>query len=107
MYSMKLHQNFFYFLIYSSYLIYILSIFNIFPGIKKYSVEIHYIIVIYISIFLLYEFNPFNKTTITDFHKEIIFHSGLILFGSTALAAYFLQYIKGHKNMIKHQIDKL
>ena len=105
--NQKFHHNIFYFLVYSSYVLYILSLLKLVPGLDKYSLEIHYGLIVYISLFLLYEFNPLRKTVFTDFHKEIVFHSGLILFGTTALATYFFTYIRGHKKKIEQQIEKL
>ena len=105
--NQKFHHNLFYFLVYSSYVLYVLSLTKIVPGLEKYSLEIHYGLIAYISVFLLYEFNPFRNTIVTKFHKDIIFHSGLILFGTTALATYFFTFIRQNKKKIKQEIDKL
>ena len=101
------HHNIFYFLVYASYVLYVLSLLKFVPGLDKYSLKIHYGLIVYISLFLLYEFNPFRKTVFTDFHKEIVFHSGLILFGTTALATYFFSYVRTHKQHIEKEIEKL
>ena len=105
--NQKLHHNLFYFLVYASYVLYVLSLLKLVPGLDKYSLKIHYGLIVYISLFLLYEFNPFRKTVFTNFHKEIVFHSGLILFGTTALATYFFSYVRTHKKKIEQEIEKL
>jgi hypothetical protein len=49
----------------------------------------------YISLFLIYRFNPLYKTKFNSFDKKVIFSAGLFLFTTTTLGQYAkLSFIK-------------
>jgi hypothetical protein len=42
----------------------------------------------YISLFLIFRFNPFYKTDFTSFDRKVVFSAGLFLFTTTTLGQY-------------------
>lgn len=59
---------------------------NIFTDSKKIIETLHFVLKIIISIYLIIKFNPFYKIKYFGKNdKEIIFHSGILLFTSTLI----------------------
>lgn len=52
---------------------------------------------IYVSLFLIYRFNPYKTITFNAFDKEIIFSAGVFLLLSTSITYYLTN--KGLKSM--------
>lgn len=59
---------------------------NIFIDLKKIIETLHFVLKIIISIYLIIKFNPYYKIKYFGKNdKEIIFHSGILLFTSTLI----------------------
>jgi len=89
-----IEEKFFWVVIYTTYLL----IFVIFIGFKNSAPKIlefiNYYLKIYISLFLIWRFNPLRKVKeVTRLDRHIIFNAGLIVLTTTALHGY-LAYVK-------------
>ena len=89
-----IEEKFFWVVIYATYLL----IFVIFIGFKNAAPKIlefiNYYLKIYISLFLIWRFNPLRKVKeVTRLDRHIIFNAGLIVLTTTALNGY-LDYVK-------------
>tara|TARA_B100001057_G_C22534558_1_gene827107 strand:+ start:180 stop:479 length:300 start_codon:yes stop_codon:yes gene_type:complete len=71
--------------------IYLISIFGVWKAAPSYLGEIDSIFKILISLFIIYYFNPWSKTRFTDFHREVIFKAGVMLFLSSSLVQFLKQ----------------
>ena len=75
---------------------------------KIYLTSMDYYVKIYISLFLIYRFNPFRKLlfdekiVFTDLDRKIAYSSGLMLFVTTTINQVLLSYL----DIIKSQIVK-
>jgi hypothetical protein len=77
---------------YSLYFLYFISFIGIWSQAPQYINYLDYFIRIIISFVLIFYFNPFYKLKFTQFHKDIAFDAGVILFLSISLTS-FINYI--------------
>lgn len=93
---MELHKQFYTYLIYFSYVLQVVIYFGIANFDPKIMQNIMSIIKLYISVYLMYKFNPFTRDKITfdTFEKKLIFSSAIYLFLSTSFANNYLKFIK-------------
>ena len=56
---------------------------------------------IYISLFLIYRFNPFRKVKFTELDSKIAFSAGVFLLGTTAIDGIIQNYISTFKEYIE------
>jgi hypothetical protein len=61
----------------------------------------NYYLKIYISLYLIYRFNPFNRVEFTMLDKKIVFTAALFIFTTTALNDYLLNNLSTVKNYLK------
>ena len=88
-------KSFYDYLTIISSILYIFVLFGVFTFAPDYLVYVTSFIKIYISVILLYKFNPFHKSIfITNNDKKIIFTSGIYLFLTTAIGEYLIGYKK-------------
>ena len=88
-------------IIYVTWLLYIIIALNLSVSSPEYLNSIQSIMKIYISLFLIYRFNPFRSVTFTTLDSKIAFSSGLFLLGSTAINNILQNYILNIKQYIK------
>ena len=84
-------KNIYHILTYLFWGIYLISIFGVWGAAPKYLEEIDSIFKITISLFIIYYFHPWTKTRFTDFHREVIFKAGIMLFLSSSLVQFLKQ----------------
>lgn len=75
----KIYDN----VIFFSYVLLFLSYFNIYNNAPHYLEIINYYINMYITIFLIYRFNPIQNKKPNSLDKKIAFHAGIILFSNS------------------------
>ena len=93
---MELHKQFYTYLIYFSYVLQIVIYFGIANFDPKIMENMMSLIKIYISLYLMYKFNPFNinKVTFDNFEKKLIFSGAIYLFLSTSFVNKYFSFIK-------------
>lgn len=93
-YGKNFIENFFLFLLYLFWIIYIISTFTNLKYKNSYISNLKDILKIFISLLLIYKFNPYNSNTnyISRFDKRIIFESGLFLL-STNIITNIINYL--------------
>ena len=103
--SRKLHifQNYvFNIVIILSYTLFIAIALGLSAKAPEYLDELQYYVKIYVSLFLIYRFNPFRKIEFTDLDRKIAFSSGLFLFTTSALN----DILKKYTTQIEHLLSK-
>lgn len=73
-----------------SYVLVISAYLGISINAPKYLDELDYYMRIYISLFLLWRFNPFRTIVFTELDRKIAFSAGLFIITTTALNKYIV-----------------
>jgi hypothetical protein len=82
----------------TSYLLYSLFAIGLFTSAPQYLEQLDYYVKIYISLFLLWRFNPFRKIEFTELDRKISFSAGIFLFTTSAINQILIHYLKNAKN---------
>ena len=65
----------------------------------KYLSFLDYYVKIYVSLFLIWRFNPFRHVKFTSFDKKIVFNAGIfVLFATTSINEILINYVKKQFN---------
>lgn len=75
-------------LTYSIYIIYVLLFLGIWNSAPEYLDDLNYYLKIFVSLVLLYTFNPLYNIKFDKIHKDIAFSAGILLIASTSLKAF-------------------
>lgn len=100
---MELYQRIFLWATYFIYLMYFFVYFRIWKEAPIYLDDAEYYFKLYISLLLLYFFNPFYNLRMNNFHKRVAFSAGFFLIATTSFEA-LLEHLK---NTQKRIIDKV
>jgi hypothetical protein len=107
-------QKIYKFVLYTSYVLYALSILSIYTKAPEYLTTLNVLLKIYVSLFLIVRFNPFVKIAFTEFDRQIVFSAGIFLALTTTITQYLQQSIASTlnhsvipmiKNNVKNTID--
>jgi len=86
--TLKYHEVFFNVALYTSYILYIIAFFQIKYYNPRYLDMLENIMKYYVIGFLLIRFNPFTKSTFTEFDRKIVFSSSIFLLATTTISQY-------------------
>ena len=89
-----------------SIVLYILVLFGVSSYTPEYLVYITSIIKVYVSIILIYKFNPLTakNNIISKTDKDMIFYSGIYLLLTTVIGEYLIAYGDLFENKLKNII---
>ena len=96
-----IQNNIFNIIIFVSYISYAFIALGLFSTSPKYLETLDYYVKIYISLFLLWRFNPFTKIKFTDLDRKIAFSAGLFIFTTTAVNKILVSYFKEIKQLLR------
>ena len=96
-----IQNNIFNIIIFISYVSYAFIALGLFSTSPKYLETLDYYVKIYISLFLLWRFNPFTKIKFTDLDRKIAFSAGLFIFTTTAVNKILISYFKEIKQLLR------
>lgn len=77
---------------YLSYLLYFLIIFGLSYSAPKYLTLLNVYLPIYVSMFLLFRFNPWRALSFTEFDRQIVFQAGIFLLLTTSISTILVKY---------------
>jgi len=80
-------------LVYITWLLYIAIALGLSANAPQYLDDLQYYIKIYVSLFLIFRFNPFRKVKFTDLDAKIAFSAGMFLFATTAINNVLKTYL--------------
>ena len=86
--------------LWTSYLLIIVAYLGISTSAPKYMEVMDYYMRIYISLFLLWRFNPFTRITFTELDRKIAFSAGMFILTTTALNKYLVYGANAIKKFI-------
>lgn len=98
----KLHnfQNKIYdFVVYITWILYIAIAFGLFANAPQYLDKLNSFIKLYVSLFLIYRFNPLRKVKFTELDVKIAFSAGIFLLATTAINSLIKNYLTELKTL--------
>jgi hypothetical protein len=95
-----LQEKIFIFIIYTTWLLYILIALGISANAPQYLDDLQYYVKIYVSLFLIVRFNPFRRVRFTHLDARIAFSAGLFLLATTAINKILLTYLQDIKSYL-------
>lgn len=90
----KFQNNAYNIIIILTWILYILIALGLSANAPQYLDDLQSFVKIYISLFLIYRFNPFRRVKFTSFDAKIAFSAGLFLLATTAINNIIETYIK-------------
>jgi hypothetical protein len=76
-----------------SWILYLTIVFGLSANAPQYLGTLQSFIKIYISLFLIYRFNPFRRVKFTELDTKIAFGAGVFLLGTTAIDGIIKYYL--------------
>lgn len=95
-----LQDEIFNFTVYMTWLLYIAIALGLSANAPEYLDTLQYYVKIYISLFLIWRFNPFRRVRFTSLDAKIAFSAGLFLIATTAINSILSNYLKELKNYL-------
>lgn len=92
-YLHKFQDNAFTFILYLSWALYFSILFGLYANAPEYLDTLQSFVKIYVSLFLIYRFNPFRRVKFTALDAKIAFSSGMFLLGTTAINQILQTYL--------------
>jgi hypothetical protein len=90
----KIQEQLFDFVSIITYILYFGIIFGFSLNAPHYLTSLNYYITIYVSIFLIFRFNPFRNVEFTSLDKKIVFTAGVFLFMTTVINTILINYLE-------------
>jgi len=85
-------------IVYVTWILYISIALGLSAKAPQYLTDLQYYVKIYVSLFLIFRFNPFRRVKFTSLDAKIAFSAGLFLLATTAIDSVLKNYL----NNIKH-----
>jgi hypothetical protein len=82
--------------VYAWYILYAVSFLGLYSNAPEYLTTIDFILRTYVSLFLVFRFNPFTKIHFTEFDRKIIFSAGIFLILSSTITSLYTSKIRQH-----------
>ena len=101
MLALKLQEYMFSYIILSTYILYFIVLFGLSTQAPTYLSNLEVFIKIYVSLFLIFRFNPFTKTKFTNLDRRIAFSAGLFIFSTSIISELIKNYLDKIKMFIK------
>ena len=87
-------------IIYITWALYIAIVLGISANAPEYLDDLQYYVKIYVSLFLIFRFNPFRRVKFTHLDAKIAFSAGLFLLATTAINSILQNYLSSIKNYL-------
>ena len=105
MISHKVQEHIFDFTFVIIYILYFLIALGLSATAPKYLSFLDYYVKIYVSLFLIWRFNPFRNVKFRSLDKKIAFNAGLfVLFATTSINQVLIGYLMEFKDFIFSKI---
>jgi hypothetical protein len=97
----KFQNRIFDIIVYITWALYIAIALGLSANAPQYLDDLQYYVKMYVSLFLIYRFNPFRRVQFTSLDAKIAFSAGVFLLGTTAIDGIIQNYISTFKEYIK------
>jgi hypothetical protein len=90
------------------YVLYFVIAFGLDDRAHLYLRRLDNFIKIYISLFLMYRFNPFREINFTELDRKLVFSAGVFVFVTTTVNKFFTRHFNKYVDevQLKHEINK-
>jgi hypothetical protein len=95
-------NNAFNIILYVTWALYIAILFGLSANAPQYLDDLQYYVKIYVSLFLIYRFNPFRRVKFTGLDAKIAFSAGVFLLATTAINGILQNYLSIIKQYFTH-----
>jgi hypothetical protein len=85
--------NVFNIIIYLTWILYIAILFGVSSKAPQYLDDLQYYVKIYVSLFLIYRFNPFRRVRFTGLDAKVAFSAGVFLLTTTTINSILENYL--------------
>lgn len=92
--SEKLHEYLFFYMLYGSYLLFVLILLGISINAPDYLETLNFMLKMFICLFLLIRFNPLTENRMNSFDKRVVFSASLFLLSTTTISEIVIHYDK-------------
>ena len=106
-YIKKHHEKIFKYGLYTSYFLYTLILLGLSATAPKYLSTLQSFLKVYVSLFLLWKFNPYRDENMTKFDKRVVFSCALFLLTTTTVTDVVLSYLRPVDNKAKNILEKV
>ena len=96
----RLHNKAYDIIIYITWFLYVVIALGLSANAPQYLEDMQYYVKMYVSLFLIYRFNPFRRVTFTGLDAKIAFSSGVFLLATTAINTGLQKYITDLKQYL-------
>ncbi|MCX5938572.1 MAG: hypothetical protein NTW02_10315 [Cyanobium sp. LacPavin_0920_WC12_MAG_62_9] len=86
---------------------YVALAFGILDQAPNYLEAIDYWVKVFMSLFLLWRFNPWAKIAFSDFDRRVVFSAGMFLFTVTIVNNYLISYVEKGKAFGKSAVQSV
>lgn len=88
-------------IIYITWILYIIVYLGLSASAPQYLDDLHSFIKLYVSLFLIYRFNPLRRVRFTGLDAKISFSAGIFLLATTAIDKIIRNYLSELKEYVK------
>jgi hypothetical protein len=103
----KIQEKGFKMFIYISYFLLFLTVVGLSQYAPQYIKEIDYYVKIYVCLFLIIRFNPFQNIQFTELDRKVAFSAGLFILTTTAFTQYFEKISSKTSKYVRDKITSL
>jgi hypothetical protein len=97
----RLQNRLFDALLYLTYILYIVVALGLSANAPQYLDELQRYIKLYVSLFLIYRFNPFRRVKFTGLDAKIAFNAGWFLLATTFVDSMLQNYLETIKDYLR------
>jgi hypothetical protein len=87
--------------VYITWFLYIIIALGLSANAPEYLDDLQYYVKLYVSLFLIYRFNPFRRVKFTGLDAKIAFSAGVFLLATTAINSVLQNYVTNLKGYIE------
>jgi hypothetical protein len=87
--------------VYITWFLYIIIALGLSANAPEYLDDLQYYVKLYVSLFLIYRFNPFRRVKFTGLDAKIAFSAGVFLLATTAINSVLQNYVTDLKGYIE------
>jgi len=91
----------------ATWILYILIALGLSVKAPEYLDTLQYYVKLYVSLFLMYRFNPFRRVRFTNLDAKIAFTAGALLFTTTYINVIIQKYLQEITTFFKSQYSNL
>jgi hypothetical protein len=87
--------------VYITWGLYIIIALGLSANAPQYLDDLQYYVKLYVSLFLIWRFNPFRNINFTYLDKKIAFSAGVFLLATTAIEGFLHNYLEQVKSYVQ------